>query len=381
MAETRPVGSVPRGVCVVCGLLGPFCRCGTLATARVSALIMVMTREQLRAQLRQRKIVPVYTLFGVETYLRDAAARYIADLCFNEGDLREFNEDEYSLNSPENLLPALAAAEQLPMMAAKRVIRVTEVHVAASSNRDTLKEEFEEALAAYLANPCQSTVLIFLADNLVASRKLGKLLRGKTAAVDFSALDEGALQKWATDRFRELGAEADAATVRHLVDTVGDDVRRLNNEAAKLSAAALPNGRVTPDLIDALVPNSRELSNFSVTDELVAGRKDKALRNLKKILDDGMEPIALIGSIGFTYRRLLMVNDMLRRGDAKGASSLAFGKEAFLASARRIEQKKLVQAIRRISETDLAIKTSVGGSGPAGARMQIEMLVCELALL
>jgi hypothetical protein len=29
----------------------------------------------------------------------------------------------------------------------------------------------------------------------------------------------------------------------------------------------------------------------------------------------------------------------------------------------------------------MAIKTSLGGGGPAGARMQLEMLVCELALL
>ncbi|MCC7306767.1 MAG: DNA polymerase III subunit delta [Acidobacteria bacterium] len=344
---------------------------------------MPLSREQLRTQLRQRKIAPVYVLFGAETYLRDAAARYIADLCFSEGDLREFNEDEYSLNTPENLRSALAAAEQLPMMAAKRVIRVTDVCVASAANRDTLKEEFEEALAAYLGNPCQSTVLIFLADNLVASRKLGKLLINKALAVDFSPLDDNGLRKWATDRFRELGAEADAATVRHLVDAVGNDVRRLNNEVAKLSAAALPDGRVTPGLVDVLVPNSRELSNLVLTNNLLAGRKDKALRDLKKILDDGMDPLGLLGLIGATYRRLLMANEMFRRGDPRGAERVAYGdgKDAFLASARRIEQKKLVQAIRRISETDLAIKTSVGGSGTAGGRMQIEMLVCELALL
>lgn len=344
---------------------------------------MPLSREQLRTQLRQRKIAPVYVLFGPETYLRDAAARYIADLCFSEGDLREFNEDEYSLNTPENLRSALAAAEQLPMMAAKRVIRVTDVCVASAANRDTLKEEFEEALAAYLGNPCQSTVLIFLADELNGNRKLTKLLINKALAVEFKPLDDVDLRKWAADRFLELGTEADAATVRHLVDTVGNDVRRLNNEVAKLSAATLPDGRVTLDLIDALVPNSRELSNLTLTNNLVAGRKDKALRNLKKILDDGGEPIALLGLIGSTYRRLLMANEMFRRGDPRGAGSIAFGdgKDAFLASARRIEQAKLVRAIRRISETDLAIKTSIGGSGPTGARMQIEILICELALL
>jgi DNA polymerase III subunit delta len=346
---------------------------------------VLLNRDKLRDQLRRREIAPVYTLFGEETYLRDAAAKYIADLCFGEGDLREFNEDEYSLNTAENLRSALAAAEQLPMMAAKRVIRVTDVRVAATSNRDTLKEEFEPALAAYLENPCASSVVIFIADELSGNRKLGKLLKDKTAAVDFARLDAVGLRKWADDRLRELGSEADTATVRHLIDTVGDDIRRLNNEVNKLSAAALPDGKITTELVDALVPNSRELSNFSLTDNLVAGRRAEALRNLKKILDDGTEPLALLGLISSNYRRLLVAHEMIARGSSRGevvtaARVFGSGRDAFLAAARRIERRKLAGAIGRIAETDLAIKTSIGGSGPAGARTQLEMLVCELAL-
>jgi hypothetical protein len=55
--------------------------------------------------------------------------------------------------------------------------------------------------------------------------------------------------------------------------------------------------------------------------------------------------------------------------------------EPFLAAARRADMSSLASAIKLLAKTDLAIKTSVGGSGPAGARMQIEMLVCELALI
>jgi DNA polymerase III delta subunit len=53
--------------------------------------------------------------------------------------------------------------------------------------------------------------------------------------------------------------------------------------------------------------------------------------------------------------------------------------EEFLANARRADPNVLKTAIMRIAETDLAIKTSVGGGGPVGARLQIEMLVAELA--
>lgn len=347
---------------------------------------MLVSRDNLRDKLRRREISPVYTFFGEETFLRDTAAKYIADLCFGERDLREFNETEFSLNTPDNIRSALAAAEQLPMMAAKRFVRVTDVRVAATSNRDTLKEEYAEALAAYLERPSERTVVLFLADELSGNRKLGKLLKEKTAAVEFQRLDAMGLQKWADEHFRELESEADVSVIRHLLALTGDDLRRLSNEVKKLSAAALPGKTITHDLVESLVPNSREISNFGLTDNLVAGRKAEALGVLKKILDDGTEPLALLGLISSNYRRLLIAHEMFARGDSRNnivstAKAFGPGQDAFLASARRIETRKLTQAIERIAQTDLAIKTSVGGSGNAGARLQIEMLVCELSLL
>ena len=42
-------------------------------------------------------------------------------------------------------------------------------------------------------------------------------------------------------------------------------------------------------------------------------------------------------------------------------------------------QKKIAAGIKLIADADLAIKTSQGGGGPKGARLQLEMLVCQLA--
>ena len=347
---------------------------------------MLITREQLREQLRNRDVAPVYTLYGEETYLRDAATKYIADLCFGQGDLREFNETEFSLNTPDNIRSALAAAEQLPMMAGKRVIRITDVRVASTSNRDTLKEEFADALAAYLEKPAETSVVVFVADELNGNRKLSKLLKDKTVAIDFQRLAGKDLESYVNERFRDLGSEADQNVVRHLISLAGDDVRRLMNEANKLSAAALPETRITIQLVDALVPNTREISNFGITDNLMAGRKHEALTVLKKVLDDGMEPLALLGLIASSYRRLIIAHEMFARGESRNnivSASKAFGsgQDAFLSLARRIDIRALNKAVDRIAKTDVAIKTSVGGSGNAGSRLQIEMLVCELATI
>ncbi|MFN0278888.1 MAG: DNA polymerase III subunit delta [Pyrinomonadaceae bacterium] len=347
---------------------------------------MVLSRENLKDQLRRREIAPVYLLFGAETHLRDIAAKTIADISFAEGDLRDFNETSFSLNSEHNLERALAAAEQLPMMASRRVIRISDVSISATGFRDTITEEHEPVLSAYMANPSPHATVIFIADELNGVRKMGKFLREKTTAVEFTRLDDRQLTEMARSKIQDAGMQIDEAALRQLIGLVGADVRRLTNEINKLAAAAMPDKIITSALIDALVPNSRELTNFELTDHLVAGRRTQALTVLKKILDDGAEPLALMGLISYNYRRLLMAKELMSRGadrrEVANVAKLRYNdQEPFLTAARRADTKNLTHAIKRLAETDLAIKTSLGGSGAAGARLQIEMLVCELALM
>jgi DNA polymerase-3 subunit delta len=346
---------------------------------------MPFSRDDLRNQLRRGEIARVYVLYGPETRLRDLAATTIADRAFAEGDLRDFNETSFSLNTEDNLKAALAAAWQLPMMASCRVIRITDVRISASGYRDTITENDEKALNLYFSEPSPTAIVIFLADELNGNRKMGKLLRGCTTAVEFVSLDERQFAEWARKQVKDAGVQIDEPSLRQLLSRLGPDVRRLTNEIGKLAAAALPGNIITGDLIDGLVPNSRELSNFDLTDHLIAGRKSQALTALRKMLDDGAEPVALLGLIGSNYRQLLAVKDLMKKGAERTEVVKRLGlrysaQEAFIAAARRTDLRKLTQAVKNIAKTDLAIKTSQGGSGPKAARMQIEMLVCELAL-
>ncbi len=347
---------------------------------------MVLSREDLKNRLKRHEISPVYVLFGAETHLRDLAAKTINDLAFADGELREFNESSFSLNNDDALKRALAAAEQLPMMASRRVIRITDVRVSATGYRDTITEDHEPMLSEYFANPAPNSVVIFVADELNGVRKMGKFLRDKTTAVDFERLDNRQLADWARRGIRDAGAEIHEPTLAFLLARTGSDVRRLTNEINKLAAAALPDKVITSDLIEELVPNSHELSNFALTDHLVAGRKSLALTSLSKILDDGAEPLALLGLISYNYRRLLIAKELMLQGVDRGqvanAVKLRYNdQEPFLAAARRADVRTLTHAIQRLAKADLSIKTSKGGGGPTGARMQIEMLVCELALM
>ena len=343
----------------------------------------IFSREDLRNQLKRREFAPVYLLFGAETYLRDLAAKAIADLVLADSSLREFNETEFSLSSAP-VQHALGSAEQMPMVAVRRIIKITDVIVSATGAKDNLKEDDEAALAAYLKRPAETSVVIFVANELDKRRKISKLLLEKSTAVEFKALEDADLMIWAKQKLKDLKAEADDCALRHLVGLVGNNVRRLTNEIEKLAVAALPDSLITVELVESLVPNSREISNFDLTDSLLAKNKTRSLQILKKIMDDGAEPLMLLGLIASNFRRLYMSKELMREGverrEVARIMKLPYSKqEDFLATARRIETKKLTRIMRRISETDVAIKTSIGGGGIAGSRLQIEMLVCELA--
>lgn len=337
--------------------------------------------ERLREDLRNLRIEPVYLFYGPETYLRDIAARTITDKTFSKEDFRDFNDTEFSLNTSDNLRNALAAAEQLPMMASRRVVRVTEVRVTAGGTKDTLRENDEAALATYLERPAKSTVLIFVADELNGNRKMTKLLKSKAAAVEFARLSGPELVKWVRGKIAEAGSEADEFTVRSLIEKVGDDARRLAGEIAKLSAAALPEKRINLELIEELVPDNAGIDHFVLTELICAGRKNEALRALNKIFADGGEAVPLVGMISYTMRRMLIAKEMAEGGIQSSAISSTIGgwkTNDLIASARRSDRQKLQNAIENIARTDLALKSSIGGSGPKAARMQVEALVCEL---
>src|SRR5687768_1678298 len=106
------------------------------------------------------------------------------------------------------------------MMAARRVVRITEVRVTTSSMKDTLKEDCEAAVQAYLANPCPSSIVIFVADELNGNRKLGKLLKSHPAAVEFCPLDDREIRKWA----QEIGRAS--CRERVYISEVGESLKK-----------------------------------------------------------------------------------------------------------------------------------------------------------
>lgn len=334
----------------------------------------IFNGTQLELSLKKEQLAPVYLLSGCEGYLRDMGARAIADAALSGTLLREFNESSFSLTSG-GAQEVIAAANQMPMMSTRRVVKVTDF--------GKLREADEEAMVRYISNPAESTVMIFSTEDLDKRKKLARALLEKSQVVDYPALKDGEARQWVKYRLKELKVTCDEQALGEIIKMVGTDVQTLFSELDKLASASLPTRRITVGILEGLIGRSRELSNWALGDYLIARDRKQALETVYRLLEDGAQPVMLIGAIAGSYHRLALAKEALTRGtrdDVFRAVPLPpFKRDAFIANLKRSDAAKIAQGIKLIAAADLAIKTSVGGGGPKGARLQLEILVCELS--
>jgi DNA polymerase-3 subunit delta len=328
----------------------------------------VRTRKDLQQSLKKGPIEPIYFLFGAEDFLRDEAADTIANAALAGTLLREFNDSTFSLRTGD-ARDAIAAAEQLPMMSQRRVVRIRDL--------GKLNETEEEILLNYLQRPVETSVVIFNSDDIDKRKKLAKKLMGGPA-FEFAPLTNTELTNWSKSYLHELKAEASQPVLSRIVELVGPNVRMLTNELNKLAAAALPSGLITSDLVEELVGRSRELMNWELTDQMLSRNRPGALRTLRHLLDDGAQPVMLIGLIASTYRRMALAHALLSKGTPtkeifRQVPMPPFRQSGYLQILNRVDGRKLAQRLVRIAQADVGIKTS-----QATPRMQVELLVSEL---
>ena len=327
-----------------------------------------LSRTDLERSLREG-LRPLYLLLGPEVYLRRVAVHAITEAALSRTLLREFNESAFSLLT-DAVQSAIASAEQLPMMSDTRVVRIRDFA--------KLRETDEDVLINYLNNPSPSTVMIFTADELDKRKKATKILLDVCTVVEFPPLRDADAKTWAKNRLKELKISADDQVLSEIIRLVGTDVQTLSNELEKLASAAAETTRISLEHVDELIGRSRELSNFELGDHLLAGNRKRALETLHRLLEDGAEPVMLVGLIAGNYHRLALGKHLLARGGReevfRNISLPPFKRDSYISTLQRSDAAKIARGIQLTAAVDLAIKTS-----QATPRLQLELLVCELA--
>lgn len=330
-----------------------------------------LTFEDLRRAVKDGRIEPLYLFVGEEHYFHEHALRILYDTV--DEALRVFNVSVFSVGSDNGAgskttaAHALDAANQLPMMSARRVVVVRDF--------DKIKEDEQEYVSQYLKQPAETTTVVFQAVAPDKRRKLTAALMKSCAVVTFDLLDESRAARWADGYLKQRGCSIEPGALRLLIGLVGTPLTRLASELEKLAAYA-DGGAINSAAVQELVSRAREHTSWELWDAITAHDRKRAFKLIARLLDNS-DALPLLGSLASLYRKLLIGKELMEQGASPGEILRAAGqyKQTFVAYLRGTSRADLARGLRRIAEVDNAIKNS-----EATPRLQMEYLVAELTL-
>ncbi len=297
---------------------------------------------------------PVYILSSEHPLLIDRVVAAVRDAAVPPA-MRGFNYDVVEGKPTASRITA--AANTLPMMAARRMVLV----------RDLAPMPAEELtkLAPYLDAPSPTTVVVALTTKLDKRWKLYAQAskKGWLHVLEAPRKPEAWLRAEAAAR----GVKIDAAAVNRLADAVGNDLSRL---ALTLDQLALYAGdrTVGVDDVEDLVADTREHTVFELTDAIGEGRLPAALAAVASLSEQRQSVIGVLVLLARHLRQLEQIHVGKQRGLRGGELAQLVGAPPFIvdkltAQARRYEPAALVTAQGLLSMADRALKGMPLASG------------------
>lgn len=256
------------------------------------------------------------------------------------------------------------------MMSDRQVVVVKE----AQNLRNT------DQIAAYLAKPLASTVLVMCHKNgtIDKRKKLAAAVEKTGVLFESKKLRDRDLLPFIEKFLRERGATIDMKSQQLIADSIGADLSRLTGEMEKL-LLSLPadNKQVTPEVVEQQIGVSKDFNSFELRDAIVNRNVFKA-NQIINYFDSNPKSGSLFTLLPmlFTYFQNLMIayyapnrqneNELAKFLDLRGA----WAAREYITGMRNYTGVKVMAIIEKFKEVDAKIKGLDNPSTPVGELMK-----------
>ncbi|QWX85094.1 DNA polymerase III subunit delta [Cellulophaga sp. HaHaR_3_176] len=312
-------------------------------------------------------IKPIYFLTGEEAYYIDKLAEYIEKTILSEEE-RGFNQ-MVLYGKDVTVDDIISNAKRYPMMAEHQVIIVKEAqHLSRTI----------ENLAAYAENPQLSTVLVicYKYAKLDKRKKIYKAIKKTGVLFESKKLYENQVSDWIRKVLAGSGYTITPKAAILLVEFLGTDLSKINNELEKLKIVIPKTQEITPEAIEINIGISKDYNNFELKKALGERNVLKATRILNYFAQNPKDnPFVLtITLLNSFFTQLLQYHGLSDHSSKSVASALGinpyFVKE-FQVAAKNYPMKKVSGIIAHLRDLD------VKGKG-VGANLSQEDLLKDL---
>jgi DNA polymerase-3 subunit delta len=227
-----------------------------------------MSVEKIITDWKKRSFKPVYWLEGEEEYFIDKAVEFAERHILSESET-SFNLTVF-YGKDANWPDVINACRRYPMFAERQVVLLKE----AQQMREV------EKLESYIENPLHSTVLVvsYKEKKLDARKKFAKLIKEKGVLLTTKKMYDNQLPEWTTELLEAKGLTITQKGLALLIDHIGNDLTRIENEVDKIRVNLGKRTNITEDDIEQYIGVSKDYNVFELQSALAAKDLARSIR-------------------------------------------------------------------------------------------------------
>ena len=319
--------------------------------------------------IKAGNIKPIYFLMGEESYYIDKLSDYIEKKVLTEEE-KGFNQTVL-YGRDVTIEDIISTAKRYPMMAERQVVIVKEA-------QDLIKTI--DKLESYAENPMPTTVLVFCYKykTLDKRKKLTKLIAKNGVVFESKKLYENQVGDWIKRVLAGKKYTIEPKAAAMLVEFLGTDLSKINNELEKLQIILPAGSAITPKDIEENIGFSKDFNVFELRKALGERNQLKAYTIAENFAQNPKDnPMVVTTSLVFGFFIQLLKYHGLKDRNPKNVAAVIGVNPFFLkeydVALKNYPMKKVSQIVGALRDIDVKSK-GVGANALSQSDLLREML-------
>ncbi len=281
-----------------------------------------MSAEKIISDWKKNIFKPVYWLEGEEEYYIDKVVDYAEHHILNESEAG-FNLTVF-YGKDSNWADVINACRRYPMFSEKQVVLLKE----AQQMKDIDK------LESYIENPLSSTIFVVSYKNkkVDGRTRFAKVIKEKVELLTTKKMYENKLPEWTRELIESKGLTISPKALMLLVDHIGNDLSRMDNEIEKIRINLESKKNITESEIEENIGVSKDFNVFELQAAIANKDLAKAIRIVQYFEGNPKAgPIQLIlPSLYSFFSKLYMIYGLKTRDEKTIAATLGMSSTYFV---------------------------------------------------
>ena len=326
--------------------------------------------KQIVTDIKNGNIKPIYFLMGEESYYIDKISEFIEKNVLAEEE-KGFNQ-MVLYGRDVSIDDIVSNAKRFPMMAERQVVIVKEAQ--------DLSRTIEK-LVNYVEQPQPSTVLVmcYKYKTIDKRKKLYKAIQKNGLLFESKKLYENQVADWIRRVLSGSKYAIEPKAAQMLVEFLGTDLGKINNELEKLKLIIPEGQQITADQIEENIGISKDFNNFELRKAIGSRNVVKAHRIINYFAQNPKDnPLVVTISLLYSFfSQVLQYHGLSDKSQRNVASALRINPyfvKDYSEAAHNYPMKRVSAIIATLRDADVKGK-GVGAANLSQGDILKELLV------